>query len=176
MDKKEAMNTLICHKHNVDAWVTSLRMTRCPEEKLFCDVQISDALDVAIEALEKADKYRWHDLRKNPDDLPPVEKEVEIAYGESGQVCIAFYEDGTVHSEDSDWCFSELSDWCEYCDETDDYIIPKMWISYNPFAENFGEVVQKVIAWREIEAWDESRAFMKERKERKKRDKTEKET
>ena len=25
---------------------------------------------IAIEALEKADKYRWHDLRKNPDDLP----------------------------------------------------------------------------------------------------------
>ena len=27
-------------------------------------------LRLAIEALEKADKYRWHDLRKNPDDLP----------------------------------------------------------------------------------------------------------
>ena len=25
---------------------------------------------MAIKALEKADKYRWHDLRKNPDDLP----------------------------------------------------------------------------------------------------------
>ena len=25
---------------------------------------------IAIEALEKADKYKWHDLRKNPDDLP----------------------------------------------------------------------------------------------------------
>lgn len=25
---------------------------------------------VAIEALKKADKYRWHDLRKNSDDLP----------------------------------------------------------------------------------------------------------
>ena len=25
---------------------------------------------IAIEALEKADKYRWHDLRKTPDDLP----------------------------------------------------------------------------------------------------------
>lgn len=24
----------------------------------------------AIKALEKADKYKWHDLRKNPDDLP----------------------------------------------------------------------------------------------------------
>ena len=28
-----------------------------------------EAIDKAIEALEKADKYRWHDLRKNPDDL-----------------------------------------------------------------------------------------------------------
>ena len=29
-----------------------------------------EALHMAIKALEKADKYRWHDLRKNPDDLP----------------------------------------------------------------------------------------------------------
>ena len=29
-----------------------------------------EALFMAIKALEKADKYRWHDLRKNPDDLP----------------------------------------------------------------------------------------------------------
>ena len=28
------------------------------------------AFEEAIKALEKADKYRWHDLRKNPDDLP----------------------------------------------------------------------------------------------------------
>ena len=27
-------------------------------------------LRMAIEALEKAEKYRWHDLRKNPNDLP----------------------------------------------------------------------------------------------------------
>ena len=25
---------------------------------------------IVSKALEKADKYRWHDLRKNPDDLP----------------------------------------------------------------------------------------------------------
>ena len=31
---------------------------------------IEDAHILAVEALEKADKYRWHDLRKNPDDLP----------------------------------------------------------------------------------------------------------
>ena len=32
--------------------------------------EFDDAIYVAIEALEKADKDRWHDLRKNPDDLP----------------------------------------------------------------------------------------------------------
>ena len=29
-----------------------------------------EAWIMAIKALKKADKYRWHDLRKNPDDLP----------------------------------------------------------------------------------------------------------
>lgn len=29
-----------------------------------------EAWHMAIKALEKADKYKWHDLRKNPDDLP----------------------------------------------------------------------------------------------------------
>ena len=29
-----------------------------------------DACILAVEALKKADKYRWHDLRENPDDLP----------------------------------------------------------------------------------------------------------
>ena len=28
------------------------------------------AWHMAIKALKKANKYRWHDLRKNPDDLP----------------------------------------------------------------------------------------------------------
>ena len=35
-----------------------------------CGKKLCMAIYVAIEALEKADKYRWHDLRKNPDDLP----------------------------------------------------------------------------------------------------------
>lgn len=34
------------------------------------------ALDVAINAVEKAEKYRWHDLRKNPDDMP--EEDVKV--------------------------------------------------------------------------------------------------
>lgn len=30
----------------------------------------------ATKALEKADKYKWHDLRENPDDLPEVGKRI----------------------------------------------------------------------------------------------------
>ena len=30
------------------------------------------ALALAIKALEVADKYKWHDLRKDPEDLPPI--------------------------------------------------------------------------------------------------------
>ena len=29
---------------------------------------------IVSKALEKADKYKWHDLRKNPDDLPEADE------------------------------------------------------------------------------------------------------
>ena len=38
------------------------------------------AFEEAIKALEKADKYRWHDLRKNPDDLPEADGNDESDY------------------------------------------------------------------------------------------------
>lgn len=31
---------------------------------------LREALDMSMELLEKADKHRWHDLRKDPKDLP----------------------------------------------------------------------------------------------------------
>ena len=39
-----------------------------------------EAWDMAIDALEKADKNRWHDLRKNPDDLPEADGNSESDY------------------------------------------------------------------------------------------------
>lgn len=39
--------------------------------------------EVCLKALKKADKYRWHDLRKNPDDLPE-----DNGYGESEYVLV----------------------------------------------------------------------------------------
>lgn len=41
----------------------------------FVDCVEVDAIRVAVKALEKAEKYRWHDLRKNPNDLPKNEAE-----------------------------------------------------------------------------------------------------
>lgn len=35
-----------------------------------------EALKVAKIVLEKADKYRWHDLRKDPEDLPKARERV----------------------------------------------------------------------------------------------------
>ena len=35
---------------------------------------------IVSKALEKADKYRWHDLRKNPNDLPEADGNSESEY------------------------------------------------------------------------------------------------
>ena len=37
-------------------------------------------MDDVKKALEKADKYRWHDLRKKPDDLPEADGNDESDY------------------------------------------------------------------------------------------------
>lgn len=47
-----------------------LEMLSSDEFQQFTSSEFDDAIYTAIEALEKADKYRWHDLRKNTDDLP----------------------------------------------------------------------------------------------------------
>ena len=45
-----------------------------------CGKKLCMAVDAAIEALKKADKYRWHDLRKNPNDLPESDGNSESEY------------------------------------------------------------------------------------------------
>lgn len=39
-----------------------------------------EAIEMAVDALKNADKYRWHDLRKNPDDLPEAIGDSESEY------------------------------------------------------------------------------------------------
>ena len=40
------------------------------EESDHEEIKYKDFLCKAVEAFEQSDKYRWHDLRKNPKDLP----------------------------------------------------------------------------------------------------------
>lgn len=40
--------------------------------------EVKAAVRIIIDAIEKSEKYRWHDLRKNPDDLP--ENGCEVIY------------------------------------------------------------------------------------------------
>ena len=42
--------------------------------------ELKEALFMAVEAIEKADKYRWHDLRKDPTDLPQEKTMCLICY------------------------------------------------------------------------------------------------
>lgn len=62
-----------------------------------CIKAIEDACILAVEALEKADKYRWHDLRKNPDDLPEADE-----YGRSEFV---FVMTGTPEWYSCEWAY-----------------------------------------------------------------------
>ena len=80
-----------------------------------------EAWDMAIEALEKADKYRWHDLKKSPDDLPEADE-----YGCSEYVLIMI---GTPEWDNHEWAYYNYN--------------TKGWST--PFYE------QNVFAWRYIE-------------------------
>ena len=84
-----------------------------------------DACILAIEALEKADKYRWHDLRENPDDLPEADE-----YGCSEYVLVMT---GTPEWDNHEWAY--------YNHNT------RMWST--PFYE------QNVFAWRYVEPFKE---------------------
>ena len=55
------------------------------------------AWHMAIKALKKADKYRWHDLRKNPDDLPE-----DNGYGKSEYVLVMI---GTPEWYSCEWAY-----------------------------------------------------------------------
>ena len=56
-----------------------------------------EAIEMAVDALEEADKYKWHDLRKNPDDLPKADE-----YGKSEYVLVRL---GTPEWYSCEWAY-----------------------------------------------------------------------
>ena len=85
---------------------------------------LREALDMAIETLRKADKYKWHDLRKNPDDLPEADE-----YGRSEFV---FVMTGTPEWYSCEWAYyhHDKKLWSIY--EQDVFA----WRYIEPFKEN----------------------------------------
>ena len=79
---------------------------------------------IVSKALKKADKYRWHDLRKNPDDLPEADE-----YGCSEYVLAMI---GTPEWDNHEWAY--------YNHNT------RAWST--PFYE------QNVFAWRYVEPFE----------------------
>ena len=77
---------------------------------------------------------------RNPETDPPkVEEEVLIMYQTASGGCgitTAHYEDGTLLSQDSIFCWDELAAWGELDEEHDDYIIPKGWWEYRHFNQD----------------------------------------
>lgn len=74
-----------------------------------CIKAIEDACILAVEALEKADKYRWHDLRKNPDDLPEA-----IGGGYESEYVLVMI--GTPEWNSLDWAYynHDKKEWSTY--------------------------------------------------------------
>lgn len=122
-----------------------------PKMKMF--KKISEILGVQIDYFigetEPQDKNIWRNPETNP---PAVETEVLILYRCNGYLGIttAYYEDGNVFSEDSEWNWTDLSEWGTYDEERDDYRIPKGWWEYrhfNPDDVYNNRVDSPVVGW-----------------------------
>lgn len=77
------------------------------------DAVLSEANRLAIEALEKANKYRWHDLRKDPDDLPKIMEQVLLKV-QIGSDDYEYVTASRITGNDNGWtCFGYPVAWKE---------------------------------------------------------------
>ena len=89
--------------------------------------------------------------------MPENEQEVEITYTKkhyfTGEIMYktarAFYEDGTVTTEDSSYIWHDTDDW-EYDESADSYKVAEGWFERTSFTEGSGIVDMPVIAWRPL--------------------------
>lgn len=91
------------------------------------------------------------------DRLPGNEEEVEITFTKkdwmTGKTLYltarAFYENGTLTTEDSAFGWNDTDNW-DIDEDTDTYLIPEGWYEGVSFTEEFGIVDMPVIAWRKL--------------------------
>lgn len=116
-------------------------------EKGNCTEEDYDFLCIIVDKADRYDKYKWHDLRENPDDLPEEHDSIFAKYKNtntwrnsmfkktSDEVLVCFeFDDGTRiikqrATRDGEFVFDV------YCKRT--------------------EILPKAIAWREIKPFEE---------------------
>ena len=108
-----------------------------------------DFLNIAISALQQQLTNGWIPVSSR---LPENEERVLICADKksfNGKVVqirtTAMYEDGTMHTENSGYSWEDND--FEYCEDTDDYIIPEGWFEQNMYCEEFGIVDDFVTHW-----------------------------
>ena len=87
--------------------------------------EMHDWINKAEEALEKAEKYKWHDLRKNPDDLPDAWEYVLICTYKNEEYVAQV--DTVLHT----WVLRD--DEFDYCEVGSSMV--KAWREIDPFKE-----------------------------------------
>ena len=133
------------------------------------DYIIQDAIDI----LEEVEKYRWHDLRENPNDLPDIEDEVEVVFVYKNikdtyvKTARAVYEDGSITQPESAFDWEEYvgnDGECDYSEEKDEYMVPVGWFESHWCGEDCHEMSSaEIIAWRKVEPFDEKSVSKEER-------------
>ena len=110
--------------------------------------KLSEAL-IHLKCITEQQDNRWIPIRER---LPENEQRVLICADRKsckGEIIkiitTAMYEDGIMHTEDSGYVWNDCD--FEYCEETDDYIIPEGWYEQNMYCEEFGIVDDFVTHW-----------------------------
>lgn len=104
-------------------------------------------IDLIIECIEEQEQIgEWIPCSER---LPENEADVLIAFSVGDTKChiaMAFYEDGTKTTEDSDYWWNDIDNF-EYSEKDRCFFIPEGWWESVTFSDEFKPVDREVVAW-----------------------------
>lgn len=101
MTDKEALNRLMQYNCN------NCKLDHSHSED--CKV-CSEAEEIMETLIMDAEKYRWHDLRKDTKDLPEEDTTVLTTFG--GMICLNFYNNGNWYASNGTLDDATIEAWC----------------------------------------------------------------
>lgn len=116
---------------------------RCNSKMTIKDTEAFSVLWDAVTDLENADRYKWHDLRKNPEDLPKGYEDNEWFE------CV--HENHINDPYYPTYQYNEEYGFGSWEDIFDPFSLGFVDSEFNALPDGY----EKVIAWREIEPFEE---------------------